>query len=856
MSRQLPGLVLALALLGAFASPASAEFGFAPSGNSVRMLDAQDQPEERAGAHPDEVQIDFAFNSEEGVAEGTVRDLVVELPPGLLGSPRATPTCPRQQYDEPAIFGGECTQESRIGSLEIDVAGIGPVTMRLHNVEPGPDEFATFGARLIAKIPLRVRLRPDDFGATLEVASLPQELSILGGRIDLWGVPADRQEETEIERRPLLVTPTRCDAPLAVTLRARSWGDPSAWDSVTDVASGGLRGCDELPFVPRTDVDLGNPVADSPTGAQIEVSIPQDETAEGRISSEVRALRLELPEGFSVSAPGANGLVACSDSQLARGDNAPARCPAASRIGSVELESPLLREPLDGGIFAGERTGDGFRLFVVAVGPGVEAKFVGAMNLDERTGRVTARLDRLPQIPFNRIGLEFDGGPYALLATPAACGAYVAEAELEGYAGGAAVRATAPATVSGGERGCGQPAFRPRFRAGSSSAAAGRFASFSTQIERDDGEAQLGQVTMGFPSGIAAVLRRVGRCSAAQAAIGACPPESRVGTSVVELGPGPRPIPLYGEAYFTGPFRGAPFGVAMVFRGSVGPFEIERVVVRGGIEVNSRTGGLTLATERLPRVGEGIPLRIRAFRIAIDRPGFIRNPSSCAPKLAVATMRSEAGLEATASSPFAVRGCGRLGFRPRVSIATLAAPAAAPKKPGLRIRVGGLGRGANLRSAGIRLPRLLGVDFGSLNELCSHRQALAGRCPRESAVGTATARTMLLAGPLKGSIFIAQPTGDGLPEFWIGLQGGGLGFDLRAKMAVADGRLETKLEDLPDLPLSSLSLRFAPGGAIASRRPLCGDGGASPRGSFSLLAQNYAFRAGSREIAEDRACGS
>jgi hypothetical protein len=856
--RRVPALGLALLLLAVFAPSATAEFGFAPTGNAAQMLDAADQPEVRAGAHPDEVVIDFAFNSDERSADGVAKNLVVELPPGLLGSPEATPRCPREDFDPDSLYDGlfgpsPCPEESRVGSFEIDLAGGGLAGFPLFNVEPAPGEFATFGAVAFGKIALRVRLRPDDFGATLEARSLSQDLPILDGKLTLWGVPADRQKETAIDRRPLLVTPTRCDEPLAITLRANSWEAPSAWDSVTNPLSGPMQGCGDLPFAAATRIDLHNSAPDSPAGAEIEVSLPQDEAVEGRISSEIRSLRLRLPEGFAVSAPGANGLATCSDAQLARGSDSPAGCPAASRVGSVELESPLLREPPGGGIFAGERTGgDGFRIFVVATGQGIEAKLAGEMQLDARTGQVTARLDGLPQIPLSRVGLKFDGGPYALLATPSACGTYVAETEFEGYAGGPPARGTAAATVSAGERACATP-FHPRFRAGSSTAGAGRFASFTTLVERDDGEAQLGRFSMDFPAGLAAVLSRVGRCPAAEAAAGACPPASRVGTSVVELGPGPRPVPLQGEAYLTGPFRGAPLGIALVFHGSLGPFEIEPVVVQGGIEVDSRTGRLSLAIERLPRIGQGIPLRIRAFRIAIDRPGFIRNPSSCAPKLVAATMRSEGGIQTDASSPFAVRRCARLGFRPRISIAALAAPDAAPRKPGLRIRIGDLRRGANLRSVGIRLPRLIGVDFSSLTELCSHRQALAGRCPPGSAVGSASARSMLLAEPLMGSIFIAQPAGDGLPEFWVGLRGGGLRFDLRARLAVAGGRLETKLEDLPDLPLSNLSLRFAPGGAIASRRPLCGSG-AAPRGTFVLLAQNFAFRTESREISEDRAC--
>ncbi len=184
------------------------------------------------------------------------------------------------------------------------------------------------------------------------------------------------------------------------------------------------------------------------------------------------------------------------------------------------------------------------------------------------------------------------------------------------------------------------------------------------------------------------------------------------------------------------------------------------------------------------------------------------------------------------------------------------APSAAPRKPGLSVRIGGLSRGANLRSVQMRLPRLFRFNLGSLSELCSRQQAVAGRCPRGSSIGSASARSPLLAQPMKGSVFVAQPAGNGLPEFWVDL---GISFDLEAKTVVSDGQLETRLERIPDVPLSSLSLRFAGGkdGVFSSRQSLCGDSrSAAPQGTFSFLAQNYAFRVERRAVARGQACNA
>jgi hypothetical protein len=857
--RRAPALLLALGVLLVFAQPAWAQFGFAPGGVSFRILDSEGKPDDRAGAHPSKLEVEFAFNSQGETAEGVAKNLVVELPPGLLGDPTATPTCSREDFDSKKFFGEEiCPEESRVGTLALRIAGFGEQELALFNVEPAPGEFATFGATLAGKIAMQVKLRPGDLGATLETDALLQDAPVLSGRIELWGVPADHQQETAIARRPLLISPTRCDAPLAITLRANSWEAPSEWDSATAVGEGPLQGCGELPYAPVTSVGLDNPVTDSPTGTAVDVVMPADEAPESRIGSETRSLQLALPAGFSLSAPGANGLATCSEAQLALESADPARCPGASRVGSVEMETPLLREPLQGTIFVGQKIAAGqFRLFVVALGPGIEAKFAGTMQLDPATGRVSARLDGLPQIPLRRIHLSFDGGPYALLATPPGCGAAVTTIGFDPYAGGGTVQNTAATTIGAGAHSCGALPFHPSLLAGSSTVAAGRFAGFSALLERQDGEQPLGQLSLTFPPGLTAVLRSVAQCPAPQAAAGSCPAASRVGSSVLELGPGPSPIALRGDAYFTGPFRGSPFGIALAFHGPLGPFEVGPVVVRGGLDVDPLTGRLTLETEKLPQLEEGIPLRIRQMRIAIDRRGFIRNPSSCAPELVEATLRSASRSQASASSPFQVKACHKLGFKPKIAVTAIPAPAAAPAKPGLKVQIGGLAGGANLRSLQMRLPPVLGFSLGSISELCSRQQALAGRCPGGSVVGSASARSPLLAKPMKGPVFLAQPAGDGLPEFWVELKGGGIGFDLGAKTVVSGGQLETRLERIPDVPFSRLSLRFASGkdGVFTARRSLCGSRRSAPQGTFSFLAQNYALRVEHRAIGKGRACG-
>ena len=96
---------------GPLPAASAAEFGIGDF--SVRMLNAEGNPENRAGARPDRLQLDFALETE---GSGTsLEDLAIEMPPGFVGDPSAVPACPRQAHEE----GEECPSESQVGTLQL-----------------------------------------------------------------------------------------------------------------------------------------------------------------------------------------------------------------------------------------------------------------------------------------------------------------------------------------------------------------------------------------------------------------------------------------------------------------------------------------------------------------------------------------------------------------------------------------------------------------------------------------------------------------------------------------------------------------------------------------------------------------
>jgi hypothetical protein len=831
-----------LALVGACAlaafAPAAraAEFGIVPGSFSADLLDADGNPEARAGSHPDRMQIDFALTvAETGT---TARELVIEMPAGIGGNPDAVPECSRQLYEE----GGECPAETQVGRSRFGTSGGVEIELPIFQLEPKPGQLLAFGSRLAADVQFSMELRPGDFGITLSAPN-PQQVPVDEGHIELWGVPADHQEGTTIARRPFLTAPARC-GPLVFVFRTRSWQEGAPWLSAETESGAPLSGCENLAFDPSLALRLDNPVADSPTGARLDLEVPDDEDADGLASAQIEELAVSLPDGVTVSPAAAVGLATCSDAQLGLGDNGEARCPPASRVGAVELVSPAMPDPLSGAIYLGEeRPGERFRLFVVAPGPGIVLKFAGALRPDPVSGRISTTLAGLPQVAIRRLSMIFAGGAHALLASPLQCGPAVAVAKIDPHGGGARAERTASVLVqprAAGHACSGLPPFDPQLATTSSSSRAGRSTAFSATLRRADGEQLPRRFSLALPAGLSAALGRVRPC--AEPLPGACSGESRIGTVRARIGSGADGVGLNGVAYLTGPYRKAPFGLLIVLPAALGPFDFGSVSLRATADLDRRSGRVVVSTDTLPVAIDGMQLRFQAIELAMDRPGLVRNPTSCSARQVDAWVEAQGGALASPTSSFRVRGCRRLGFAPRVSMALRRrdGPDGATKvvlQTSVRPRRGD----TNLKAMTIALPAALGLDIGGIGEICSLRDAGNGTCPPGARVGVATARTELLGERLRGAVYVAQPHGEGQPDLVVVLEAAGARVVLQGHTRMRDGRLVARLQGLPDIPLATLQLQLggAGEGAVELSGGLCeGDRGRRLATAITLRGQN------------------
>lgn len=838
----------------AVASPVAgaAEFSIVPGSVQVRAVDNEGNPDTRAGAHPDRLQTSFRLNTE---GTGTsARDYVFEFDPGLGGSPSSIPTCPRPVFEDES-----CLKNTQVG---VFTAKFGeekePLEEPIYNIAPAPKQIAAFGFKPFWKTLLDVGLRPTDYGLTFQIAGLPQ-VPLGDGQVELWGIPADHLAEPPLERTPLLTNPTKCGS-LKVTFRTRSWNVGAPW--LTETAETlPFTGCSSLPFAPQLGLELSSRTADSPTGAEVNLSVPAHDGPDELVSSSIKGVRVDLPPGVTISPGGAEGLEVCRDAQFGFGTATPIECPPLSRVGSVEISTPQLGEPLTGSIYLGEeRPGERFRLFVGAAARGFELKSSGTLASDPKTGQLAAVLSDLPQMPLDRMSLKFDGGARALLATPLSCGPATARGRFVPYSGSAPVESSAVVDILGRGPSCsGALPFSPGVVAGSTEAKAGRNTNFSLTLTRQDDEQLPKRFSATLPTGINAALGTVDLCRGAAAASGSCSDRSRIGSAVGEIGSGPSPALVRGDVYLTDSYRGAPFGLAIVFKAAIGPFDLGLLHLRGTLRLDSRTGQVTIQTDPLPSIFEGIPLRFRTIGMDLNRPGLLSNPTSCEPKEIVSTVDAVDGRVVSIATPFAVRGCNKLRFRPQFgSTLTDRAELHDGGHPGLRFAVRIPKGGANLSRFRMEFPHLLAFHGGGVQAICARGDAIEGLCPKGSRVGTGMARTPLLKRPLRGPIYLVQPKGNGLPDLWSSLEAMGVKVNVAGETLRRDGRLATEMVDLPDMPLTNFTMRLNGGkaGLFSLNGNLCAAG--RPRavvGPASAEAQNGAVRLARVRLNTKAHCG-
>jgi hypothetical protein len=476
-------------------------------------------------------------------------------------------------------------------------------------------------------------------------------------------------------------------------------------------------------------------------------------------------------------------------------------------------------------------------------------RLIGEVKADPVTGRLTAVFDDpahggLPQVPFSSFSLQFDGAK-GVLTSPPTCGPNTTTSTMTAWAGNKVANPSSSFTLTNAPGGgacaktMAERPFGPAFNAKPASDNPLDFTSFAARIVRPDGQQELKGVNVTLPPGATAKLAGVPYCTAKDIADAAsrpgeneqknpsCPAGSQIGVATVEAGSGKNPISIDGKAYLSGPYKGAKISLVVITPAIAGPFDLGTVVVQVALNLNPETAQINPVAE-LPHVFGGAKLSIRSVFVNVNRKNFALNGTNCRQNATTGTLLgggADPNNPATfssdpVSSPFQLKGCGRLDFRPRLGL-RLYGKTHRASNPKLRAVLMARPGDANIARASVALPHALFLDQASLAKVCTRVKFAANQCPKSSVYGFAKAETPLLGKPLEGPVFLRSSEHE-LPDLVAHLEGQ-VDIDLVGRIDSYKGGIRTTFDTVPDVPVSKFVMILPGGkhGLLESSTNLC-----------------------------------
>jgi hypothetical protein len=847
----------------------------------------------QAGGHPD-FTTNVAVTEKSGLPYAKTRDVIVALPQGMIGNPEAFPKCTTLEFGTNTL-NSECPQDSQVGTTDATVAGKVNRTFfdsPVYNMPaPGGDTVARFGFYAGGfPIFINARLDPETSRVVASVEGAPTAAELVSASTTFWGIPAASVHDPErltpfeavnnvppvvarksnLPETPFMTNPTKCGPQEAVELTLTAYQLPGQVFT-RSLPFPGITGCGVLEFNPGASLKPTTSQGTTGSGLDYTLEMPTKGLQFGNLNygSELKRAEVILPEGMTINPSEAEGLGVCSEADLAREayDSAPnVGCPETSKIGSVEVTTPVIDRTPTGSLYLAKPYENPFgsliALYMVVKVPdrGVMVKVAGKVTTDPETGQITTVFDDVPQLPVGSFKLHFKEGARAPLVTPPACGSYDAVSNFNPWAapGKVTARTSSFQIESGPDHGAcpsgGLPPFRPGLLAGTINNAAGTFSPFNVRMIRTDAEQEITHFSIKLPLGVVGKLAGIPFCpdaaiEAAKARKGphggeeelnapSCPAASEIGRSLAGAGVGQALVYVPGKVYLAGPYNGSALSVVAITAAKAGPFDLGTVVVREALQINPETAEVFIdatGSDPLPHIIQGIPVRLRDIRAYVDRPSFMLNPTDCTQTSTASTMLG-AGLDfaseaddrpVTVSTPFQAADCAALPFGPKLSL-RLKGGTRRGAHPALIARLKGEGLGAaGIAETQVTLPRSEFIENAHFKTICTRVQFKAEKvpgagCPAGSVYGKATAVTPLLDESLSGPVFLRSSEHQ-LPDLVIALHSGKIDVTLVGKVDSVKGQLRTTFDSVPDAPVTSFTLQMQGGkkGLFVNSTNLC-----------------------------------
>ena len=544
--------------------------------------------------------------------------------------------------------------------------------------------------------------------------------------------------------------------------------------------------------------------------------------------------------------------------------------PSESKVGTVEIETPVLTEKALGSVYVAKPFDNPYdnllTLYVVAKIPdrGIIVKTAGKVEANPVSGQLTTTFDNIPQLPFNKFTLKFNQGAdlAALKSRPPA-------------APTPAKRTSRPTPNPNNPRHTlnsfemtegvhngpcpsgGIPPFHPDLIAGSINNAAGTYSPFYVRLIREDGEQEITHFSIKLPPGVVGKLAGIPLCSEAadrpgQIARTRGRRRRRGSRSLLPGGlrsrphlrrsrgrhrPRPharqalprRPLPRLGDlGRLDHQRQGRPLR----------PRHRRRSARRSGSTPKpAKSSSTPTGSDPIPHIVDGIPTRLRDIRIYMDRPEFVLNPTCCEPTSTASTLLGS-GASFTQRNrhrpghrlhPLPGRGLRRAAaFGPDLAL-SLTGSTKRGGDPAFKATLTAHPGEANTGHAQVTLPRSEFLEQAHIGTVCTRVQFAEGavpgeHCPANSIYGFAKAVTPILSEPLEGPVYLRSNGGERkLPDLVAALHSGEINIDLVGYVEGVHGGIRNTFETLPDAPVSTFTLEMEGGnkGLLVNSTNLC-----------------------------------
>lgn len=342
-------LVLALAALMAVLAPA-ANAGyedFAIESSEASLSNNQ------AGAHAD-FETKWIFTTDKTEWGGSdnqpwaaMRDVATELPPGLIGNPKAFPACDAAVFAPNFSDPQTCPLDTQVGMIEPGAtgffsAGSGYKTPLINLEAPTGDPRVVARLGFVAVFfPLYIDIRLDpkrDNALTATVVNAPSVAAVTGSYNRFWAAPTDESHDTErftwidaiscggpcdptpvesgLDPTAFMTNPTSC-GPAEVGTGVNGYEIPEGYDYAFDPLPD-IEGCEAVPFDPTMTLAPTTRNAAASSGIDVELEIPQQGMVdpEGLASAHLKKAVVRLPEGVALNASAADGLNSCTEQEI------------------------------------------------------------------------------------------------------------------------------------------------------------------------------------------------------------------------------------------------------------------------------------------------------------------------------------------------------------------------------------------------------------------------------------------------------------------------------------------------------------------------------------------------------------